>query len=183
METEKNEQQEICLLSKTGLFSPCTAGGRQRLILGYFLGIITSFLLVWFLMPGMMIHEYESRFDTVEETCSELKASIESAGWTCLAIRNVNASMKKEEGVDFAPKIRIVELRNANYFKEVLASRPDLSTLMPCAFGVYEAPDGKIRISELNFALIGKMFGGSAAKSLGKHIAGDERKILSCCIK
>jgi hypothetical protein len=83
-----------------------------------------------------------------------------------------------EHGVDIGREIRIVELCNAQYAKDILSTDPEVSTLMPCAWGVYEGDDGKVYISGMNMGLMGKLFGGNVARVIGGNVAKDESKML-----
>lgn len=133
-------------------------------------------------MPGMMLTVHESKYSDVERTCEELKKGIEANGWNCPAIRDMNKSMAKH-GVQFYRPVRIVELCKADYAKRVLSTNPEVSTLMPCAWGVYEGPDGKVYISGMNMGLMGKMFGGTIAEVMGGHVSEDEQAILQSVVK
>ncbi len=90
----------------------------------------------------------------------------------------MNKSMAKFE-VEFPRQVRLVELCNADHARAVLETNSEVSTLMPCAFGVYEGGDGKVYISGMNMGLMGKMFGGRIAEVMGGHVAEDEHAILS----
>jgi len=54
---------------------------------------------------------------------------------------------------------------------------------MPCAWGVYKGADGRVYISGMNTALVGKMFGGTIAEVMGKSVEQDERRILQSVVK
>jgi uncharacterized protein (DUF302 family) len=114
----------------------------------------------------------------VEETCEQLRAAIEAAGWQCPAVRDMRQSMAKY-GVTFPGEARIVELCQATYAKQVLTTNPEVLTLMPCAWGVYKGSDGKVYISGLNMGLMGKLFGGTIAKVMGGSVAEDEAAMLA----
>ena len=90
----------------------------------------------------------------------------------------MNASMAKQ-GVEFNGKVRLVELCKAEYAHDVLETNPEVSTLMPCAFGVYEGADGAVYISGMNMGLMGKLFGGRIAEIMGNKVAHDEHAILA----
>ena len=64
-------------------------------ILGLVVGSVLVGIIVWLSMPSMMIVVHQSRYDTIEETCNRLKASIEANGWKTPAIRNMNEAMAK----------------------------------------------------------------------------------------
>jgi uncharacterized protein (DUF302 family) len=149
---------------------------------GLVIGSVLVGIIVWLSMPSMMIVVHQSRYDSIDETCNRLKAAIEANGWESPAIRNMNNSMAKQ-GIHMDKQVRIVELCNAKYAKDVLMTNPEVSTLMPCAWGVYEGKDGKIYLSGMNMGLMGKMFGGNIAKVMGGAVSKDEEKILKDVIR
>ncbi len=151
-------------------------------VAGLVVGMVLVAVIVWLSMPGMMLVVHESRYDSVEETCNQLKAAIEANGWVCPAIRDMNMSMAKQ-GVQMEKPVRIVELCNPGYAKDILTTNPEVSTLIPCAWGVYEGDDGKIYISGMNMGLMGKMFGGNIAKVMGGSVSKDEKKMLKGIIR
>jgi len=157
-----------------------TAGTTNRFIvflLGLLGGTILTSALVWMLIRSMMIVVHRSRFGTVEETCERLKSALESQGWSVTGMRDINSTLEKH-GIKMDRQVRIVELCKAEYAKTLLDKRPEVSTLMPCAWGVYEGDDGMIYISGMNIGLMGKMFGGIMADIMGNRVAADERTIL-----
>ncbi|TCD47688.1 DUF302 domain-containing protein [Chlorobium sp. N1] len=129
-------------------------------------------------MPSMMLTTHESRYATVEETCAALKNSIEANDWQSPATRNMTASIAKQ-GVTLDKQVSIVELCNAKYAQEVLATNPEVSTLMPCAWGVYEGEGDKIYITGMNMGLMAKIFGGNIARVMGGSVAADEERMLA----
>lgn len=145
-------------------------------------GFIVAMTLMLALMPSMMIVEHESKYATVDETTEALAKSIKANGWSVAGkIRNMNKTIQKH-GMNFDREVRIIELCKAKYAKDMIATNPEISTMMPCAWGVYEK-DGKIIISAMNMGLMGKIFGGNIAKVVGEYVANDEHKILSAVIK
>ena len=151
-------------------------------ILGFIVGVVIVGIAGWLLMPGMMLVVHQSRYDTVEETCAQLENAIEANGWISPAIRNMNKAMAKS-GVQMDNQVRIVELCNAKYAKDILTTNPEVSTLMPCAWGVYKGKDGKVYISGMNMGLMGKMFGGNIARVMGESVSQDEEKMLGGVIR
>jgi uncharacterized protein (DUF302 family) len=93
----------------------------------------------------------------------------------------MNKAMSKH-GVNMDKQVRIVELCKAPYAKDVLLTNPEVSTLMPCAWGVYKGEDGKVYIAGMNMGLMGKMFGGNIAKVMGGAVAKDEHNMLKAVI-
>ncbi len=151
-------------------------------IFGLVVGSVLVGIIVWLSMPSMMIVVHQSRYDSIDETCNRLKAAIEANGWENPAIRNMNKAMAKH-GVQMNKQVRIVELCNAKYAKDILMTNPEVSTLMPCAWGVYKGKDGKIYISGMNMGLMGKMFGGNIAKVMGEAVSKDEEQMLKEVIR
>ena len=148
----------------------------KMLLIGLLSGIVATVLSMWLVMPSLMLTTHVSKYDDVNETALALKTAIEAAGWQCPAVRDMNVAMAKH-GVTFSPPIRIVELCKAEYAKEVLSDHPEVSTLMPCAWGVYKKA-GKVYITGMNTGLMGKMFGGSIARVMGGKVSADEKTIL-----
>jgi uncharacterized protein (DUF302 family) len=145
--------------------------------LGFLTGTLGRGLIAWQVMPAMMLDVRESPYDTVEETCDRLAQSIEAHGWSNQAVRNMNASMARHD-VPMDRTVRVVELCNAHHAKTVLRSNPEVSTMMPCAWGVYEGDDGNVYVSGMNMGLMGQLFGGTIADVMGGAVAEEEEEML-----
>lgn len=150
--------------------------------LGFLAGAVGLGLIAWQVMPGMMLEVRRSPYDTVEETCDRLAESIEDHGWSNQAVRNMNASMAKHD-VDMNRPVRVVELCNANHAKKVLGSNPEVSTMMPCAWGVYRGDDGHVYVSGMNMGLMGQLFGGTIAEVMGGSVAEEEEAMLDAALE
>jgi uncharacterized protein (DUF302 family) len=154
--------------------------------LSFFGGLLMGILLTGFLMmqfmPGLMLSVHESRYETVDETVSKLQETIKKHGWSSPMVRDMNAAMAKG-GHPSNRTVKLVELCKAKYAKEVLDTNPEVSTLMPCAWGVYNGDDGKIYIVGMNMGLMGKMFGGKIAEIMGGSVAAEEHAMLAEVIK
>lgn len=158
------------------------SGWVSSMILGLIIGVVLMGITMWTMMPKMMLSVHESRYDTVEETIQKLAATIKANGWSVPAVRSMNKSIEKN-GLTLKRQVKLVELCNAKHAKAVLETNPEVSTLMPCSWGVYEGNNGKIYISGMNMGLMGKMFGGNIAKVMGNTVAKEEHKILSNVIR
>ena len=77
----------------------------------------------------------------------------------------------------------IVELCKAQYAEDVLSTNPEVSTLMPCAWGVYDGDEKKIYITGMNMGLMGKMFGGNIARIMGGSVAVDEKQMIKDVVR
>lgn len=152
-------------------------GALVPLLVGIAVGAVGLGLAMFLAMPRMMLVRHASRYG-LDETCERLRAAIEAQGWRCPAIRNMTQSIAKE-GVTLRREVRIVELCQADYARQVLETNPEVSTLMPCALGVYEGADGKVYVSGMNTGLMGKVFGGRIAEVMGNLVSADEARILA----
>ena len=152
------------------------------ILVGFVIGAVLTGIVGWLVIPSMMIVKHQSRYDSIEKTCNRLKATIEANGWSCPEIRDMTQAVAKH-GVHMDEQVKIVELCHATYAKDILTTNPEVSTLMPCAWGVYKAKDGKVYISGMNMGLMGKMFGGNIAKVMGRAVAKDEKQMLKDIIR
>ena len=146
-------------------------------ISGFVFGSIILGFILWRLMPGMMLTDHVSRFGTVEETCNQLELAIKANGWESPGIRDMNKAIGKH-GFSLSRNVKIVELCKAEYARDVLSTNPEVSTLMPCAWGVYQGDDGRVHISGMNMGLMAKIFGGNIAHVMGDFVAAEEHRIL-----
>lgn len=142
------------------------------------IGFILCVIVVFTAMPSLMIVTRESKLE-FDETIADLEKRIPKHGWVISGDQpiDMNKSMAKH-GVTFKPRVKLVKLCNAEYAKSVLTSDRHISCMMPCSMAVWEADDGKVYLSEMNMALMAKMFGGNIAKVMGKKVVHDKEKIL-----
>ncbi len=145
-------------------------------VAGFVAGLVAMGVLVYAVMPDMMIKTYRSPAG-VEKTVKTLETAIKNEGWSSPGTMNMNKSLKKH-GVDFDPKVRVVQLCNPDYASSVLGTDRYVASLMPCAMAVWEGEDGKTYVSKMNTGLMGKIFGGNIARVMGGHVAEDEHAIL-----
>jgi uncharacterized protein (DUF302 family) len=145
-------------------------------IAGAVSGILVTVLLVYLLMPGMMIVTHQSRLN-FDDTMSSLEAAVTNAGWGIAGKKDMNASMGKR-GVEFGPRVEMLEICQPAYAKDVLTDARHVACLMPCSIAVYEDDAGRVMLSKMNTGLMGKMFGGTVARVMGGSVARDEQTIL-----
>ena len=147
------------------------------LLLGLAAGVVLSMVAAKVLMPRMMIVTRQSRLG-FDETVERLSANIGGAdGWTLQSVWDMNQSMAKH-GVDFPRKVQKLNLCNAGYASEVLASERWASSLMPCGIAVWEDDSGGVWVSKMNTGLMGKLFGGVIARVMGGRVAADESRMM-----
>jgi uncharacterized protein (DUF302 family) len=144
---------------------------------GLVLGVLLTLAAIRIAMPAMMITTYESRLGVLE-TVTQLEERIVANGWSHAGTLNMNEKLSKA-GVELDRDVRIVQLCKQEYAGELLDTDPFVSSLMPCAIGVWQGEDGKVHVSKMNTGLMGKVFGGKIAEVMGGLVAADERAILA----
>jgi hypothetical protein len=89
----------------------------------------------------------------------------------------------RQQGGQLNREIQVVELCKASYAQDILSTNPEVSTLMPCAWGVYKDESGRVMISGMNMGLMGRLFGGNIARVISGQVAVDESAILAHVIQ
>ena len=147
--------------------------------IGFVLCCIVMFMAKLSLM--VVTRECKLGFD---ETIAALEKRIPEHGWVISGDQpiDMNKSMAKHD-VTFKPRVKLVKLCEAEYAKSVLTTDRHISCLMPCSMAVCEADDGKVYLSEMNMALMAKMFGGNIAKVMGEKVVHDEEEMLQGLLK
>ena len=164
-----------------------TKNNLKMLIAGI-LGVMAGFLLCGVIilkaLPSKMIVTRESKLG-FDETVAALEKRIPEHGWTVSGGKaiDMNKAMAEHGGVTFKPRVKLVKLCKADYAKSVLTTDRHISCMMPCSMAVWEGDDGKVYLSEMNMALMAKMFGGNVAKIMGGKVVHDEEKILQGLLK
>jgi uncharacterized protein (DUF302 family) len=148
---------------------------------GIAIGIILCAILMASIMPSMMIVTKESKL-SFDETVATVQQRIKDQGWSVKGISDVKNEINKA-GYEFQPRIKIIKLCKAEYAKEVLTTDRFVSCLMPCSISVWEGDDGKVYLSEMNMALMAKLFGGNVGKVMGGKVVHDEEKMLEGLLK
>ncbi len=148
------------------------------LVIGFLAGAVVATLLFVATMRSRMLDVFPSPLGSVEETVAAIEKGIATVeGWNSPATRDLNGMMARN-GVQFGPKVRLVEMCNARHAADVLRDDRRVATLLPCALAVYEDDRNKVWISRLNLALLGKVFGGKAGSVMGSRVAPAEKRIL-----
>ncbi len=145
-------------------------------ITGLVAGFIICALLMIVIMPSMMIVTKESKL-SFDETVAKVQERIAEQGWSVKGVSDVKHEINKA-GYEFQPRVKIIKLCKAEYAKEVLTTDRFVSCLMPCSISVWEGDDGKVYLSEMNMALMAKLFGGNVGKVMGGKVVQDEEKML-----
>ncbi|MFO8012080.1 MAG: DUF302 domain-containing protein [Phycisphaerae bacterium] len=149
-------------------------------LVGLVVGAALTGLVVVKAMPGMMIVTRPSRLG-FEETVQAIQKGIKEQGWSSPATLDLNKSLARH-GVTLDPQVRIIQLCQPEYAKDVLTTDRYVASLMPCAIAVYESDDGRVCVSKMNTGLMGTLFGGNVAEVMGGKVAKDERAILDAVV-
>ena len=145
-------------------------------IIGLFAGILLSILLIITIMPKMMITTGQSSLE-FDDTVSLIQKNIIEQGWSVKGVSDVTHEINRA-GYEFKPKVKIIKLCKAEYAKDVLTTDRFVSCLMPCSISVWEGDDGRVYVSEMNMALMAKLFGGNIKKVMGGKVVNDEKRML-----
>ncbi len=151
------------------------------LVIGFVAGVVICGVLVVKLMPGMMIVKKKSLLG-FEETVNRLEQSVKDNGWVAKEVWHLNQSMAKHN-VEFKPRVSLVKLCKPQYAKEVLTTDRHISCLMPCTMAVWEDDHGGVWFSEMNMALMAKLFGGNIARVMGGAVVAEEKQMLKGIIE
>ena len=146
------------------------------IIAGMVIGAIFCGILIISIMPSMMIITKESKLG-FDETVATVQERIVEQGWSVKGVSDVKHEINKA-GYEFQPRVKIIKLCKAEYAKEVLTTDRFVSCLMPCSISVWEGDDGRVYLSEMNMALMAKLFGGNISKVMGGKVVQDEEKML-----
>jgi uncharacterized protein (DUF302 family) len=171
MSEEKNENEMVTTRSSSKIW---ISG-----VVGLVIGFLLCGLVMFKAMPSLMIVTRESKLG-FDETVAALEKRIPEHGWTVSGGKaiDMNKAMAEHGGVTFKPRVKLVKLCKADYAKSVLTTDRHVSCMMPCSMAVWEGDDGKVYLSELNMALMAKMFGGNVAQIMGGKVVHDEEKML-----
>ncbi len=151
------------------------------LAVGFVAGALALALIAYLAMPGRMIVTAASKHG-FDETVGRIEAAVKAAGWTSPATLRIDKSLAKA-GLDFGPRVAVVELCKPEYAEEVLTDRREMSALMPCRIAVWEGDDGGVYVSKMNTGLMAKLFGGTVARVMGGAVAGDEHTMLADIVR
>lgn len=125
-----------------------------------------------------LVTVHKSNYQDIDRTCAALQEAIEAEGLRCLNVRNTTQSVIKG-GIPLDRQVRVIEWCKAQYAHDMLKGSPEVSVLLPCAFGVYRGDDGTVYVSALNMELVGKLLGGAVADVMGEQVSRNQAAILT----
>jgi uncharacterized protein (DUF302 family) len=139
------------------------------LILGFITGIIFSGIVISISSGEMMVKEMKSPYDfdkTVEVMTNRIN---EAKGWHVTEIIDQNKEVIENGGFAIG-KFKILKYCSGSYSAQMLKDddRKKIGNMMPKTFAVYEKSDGRVYISTMNGAIMGKLFGGETENIIEK---------------
>jgi hypothetical protein len=134
--------------------------------LGFFLcgmlwGLVLAYVAGGILLKKYLVLEYNSTLPVKEAADKIARNAVATGRW------QANVSTCSMPQPSDHTNIRVITLCNAKIAKSIVDnySSRKLASIIPCQIAVYKKNDGSTAISRLNFALIGSLCGGEAAKN------------------
>lgn len=151
-------------------------------IVGFVLGIIVAFVVVYKAAPGLMLIEDESKFESFDETVAAFEQSVKDHNWKLPTTHDLQATMAKF-GKD-VKAVKVFELCHPDHAGKILVRSDEriVSSLMPCRVAIYEKADGKVYISRMNSGLMASTMGGIVPEVMA-DASEENEAILEAVIK
>ena len=131
------------------------------LVFGFLVGIIFTAVFMSVSVDDMMMKELKSPYD-FDKTVEVLSQRINTAeGWHVTEVIDQNNEIVENGGTAIG-NYKIIKYCHGGFASKMLGSdeRKKIGNMMPKSFAVYEKADGKVYISTMNGAVMGKLFGG-----------------------
>jgi uncharacterized protein (DUF302 family) len=135
------------------------------IILGLILGIFITGIFLSISVDNMMVKEIDSPYD-FDKTVDVLSKRINTKSpWHVTEIIDQNEEIVNGGGQAIG-KMKIIKYCHGPYSSKMLIAdeRKMMGNMMPKSFAVYEKSDGRVYISTMNGAVMGKIFGGEIEK-------------------
>jgi uncharacterized protein (DUF302 family) len=142
----------------------------KKFVIGALFGAAVAMVIGAATMPKLMLKEQVSPLG-YEETIAFIHNNVTNSGWKVSATMRLDKSLAKE-GKSVLPAASM-KICQPDHAEEVLKDDDArfLAVMMPCSIAVYEKTDGKTYISTMNAGLMGRMFGGTAARVMAGPVA------------
>ncbi len=135
------------------------------IIFGFIIGILFAGIAISVSSGEMMIKEFKSPYN-FEKTVTVMTNRINNKeGWHVTNIIDQNKEVTNHGGTPIG-NFKIIKYCHGGYSGRMLKvdSRKKIGNMMPKSFAVYEKSDGKVFVSTMNGAIMGKLFGGEVEK-------------------
>ncbi|MEN8115522.1 MAG: DUF302 domain-containing protein [Bacteroidota bacterium] len=151
-------------------------------IIGFVLGVVIAFGVIYKAAPGMMLLENESQYASFEETVTKFEQSVKDHEWKIPATHDLQKTMAKY-GKD-VKKVKVFELCHPDHAGKILLESEEriVSSLMPCRVAIYEKHDGKVYISRMNSGMMASTMEGVIPEVMDEAAKQNE-EILEAVIK
>ncbi|MHC4154701.1 MAG: DUF302 domain-containing protein [Planctomycetota bacterium] len=150
-------------------------------LVGVVIGAVLCAAVIIGIMPSKMIVTAESNMGFDETVAALEKATVEN-DWVVPGVLDINKSMANK-GVEFEPRVKVVQLCNPKHAKSVLTTTSTLSAVMPCTISVWVGDDDKVCVPSMNTRFMAKMLGGEAGRIMRGEVADGQEAILSAVVK
>ncbi|MBN1790427.1 MAG: DUF302 domain-containing protein [Bacteroidales bacterium] len=132
-----------------------------NLILGFIAGIIFSGIVISISSGEMMVKELKSPYD-FDKTVAVMSERINGKeGWHVTEVIDQNKESIENGGTSIG-NFKIIKYCSGHFSSLMLKAddRKKMGNMLPKAFAVYEKSDGRVYVSTMNGAIMGKIFGG-----------------------
>ena len=127
----------------------------------------------------VQVHRVGASFDDTCRMFSEALAESDKWGQP-LPEWDMHAAMaEKGQVLENTRRIKMFFVCKAPYAGRILGKRPEMASMMPCSWTVYERNDGQVYIAKLNIGMMSKAFTGNIVGSVMGRVAREEHSILS----
>ena len=150
-----------------------------NLIISGLAGAILVVAVFLFAMRKYMIRAYriDAPFDRV---CDKVEEAIQSVpGWGHpIPSWDFHKAVSKTHYFKNLTNKRIFFICKAEYANRIVDKYHHMGAMMPCAWAIYETHKGKVFISKMNIAMMGKMFIGNVIGSTMGKVAREEHQMI-----
>lgn len=143
------------------------------------LGILLSFVLLYFFIPKAMIKKTESSYD-FDTTVAKITDNVKAEGWSLMGIKRVDKSIEKH-GHKAMTKVALIEICHPEYAAKMIndTASAHISVMMPCTIAVYETENQKVYISTMNVKPMSWIFGGTIKEIMGGPVAEAQQRFIT----
>jgi uncharacterized protein (DUF302 family) len=108
---------------------------------------------------------------TVDAMEDRLRAAAKNHQFSVLNVTDLRAKLQSND-LDFTPACKVLDVCNPHRAKEVLESKLEISTALPCRISVYEE-NGKTKVATLLPTQVLGMFGAADLDSVAQSVETD----------
>lgn len=144
-------------------------------------GILAAGAAMVIVMRTKMVQRHRVAMD-FDAACREFEAAVaDSDRWTQpLPGWDMGDSLRKN-GFDLGDtkRLQVFFVCKAPHANRILSRYPEMASMMPCSWAVFERSDGSVWVAKLNIGLMSKMFLGNVIGTVMGTVSREESGILS----